>query len=270
MSRARQGRIAERFEQLRQAGRKAFVPYLTVGDPSLETSFELALMLEDSGADILELGLPFSDPIADGPTNQRAAQRALDRGVRTPDLLQLVQRLRERGFSLPIVLFTYANPLLQLAEHGPLGDALQGIDGVLVTDLPPEEAGEHIQQCRDAGIDTIFLAAPTTPATRLPRIAAATTGFLYYVSSKGVTGSRSALPESLEARVAELRASCSTPICVGFGVSSRDLAARVCAIADGYVIGSALATVIEAAAAAGEDPIEAARRFVTEVDPRSD
>jgi len=261
-------RITRRFEQLRAAGRKAFVPYLTVGDPSLELTLELALMLEASGADILELGLPFTDPIADGPTNQRAAQRALDRGVRTPDLLELVRKLRHQGCELPIVLFTYFNPLLQLAQRGHLGDDLAGIDGILVTDLPPEEAHDHIASCRAAGIDTIFLAAPTTPAARLPQLVEATTGFLYYVSSKGVTGSRSTLPTDLESQVTAVRAQSSMPVCVGFGISSRESAARVCAVADGYVIGSALGAVIESADAAGTDPVEAARNFVLTIDPR--
>ena len=268
MSLAAPSRITRRFEQLQATGRKAFVPYLTVGDPSLELTLDLAHMLEANGADILELGLPFTDPIADGPTNQRAAQRALDRGVRTPDLLRLVRQLREGGMELPLVLFTYSNPLLQLAQRGPLGEQLDGIDGILVTDLPPEEAGEHIQACRSNRIDTIFLAAPTTPTARLAGLSAATSGFLYYVSSKGVTGARSSLPPDLEGQVARVRGHCRQPVCVGFGISTREAAARVCAVADGYVVGSALGATIEAARARGEDPVEAARRFVTEIDPR--
>jgi len=261
-------RIADRFARLRAEGRKAFVPYLTVGDPSLDLTRELAFMLEDAGADILELGLPFTDPIADGPTNQRAAQRALDRGVRGEHLLKLVSELREGGFTLPIVLFTYFNPLLQLVGTRPLEDRLRGIDGVLVTDLPPEEAKAHIASCRRAGIDTIFLAAPTTPEARVAALAESTSGFLYYVSSTGVTGSRSALPDSLESQVAMLRRHCDLPICVGFGISTRDLAGRVCEVADGYVIGSALGAVIEQAHDAGDDPVRAARHFIGSVDPR--
>lgn len=268
MSQQPVSRITQRFNELRAAGRKAFVPYLTVGDPSLALTRDLAFMLEENGADVLELGLPFTDPIADGPTNQRAAQRALERGVRSEHLLELVSDLRAGGFTLPIVLFTYFNPLLQLARQGPLIDNLRGIDGVLVTDLPPEEAGEHITLCRQAGLDTIFLAAPTSPERRIAQLAESTSGFLYYVSSKGVTGSRSALPDDLEAKVAMLRRHCKAPICVGFGISTRNLAERVCAVADGYVIGSALGAVIEQAQDAGDDPVEAARRFVIAVDPR--
>jgi len=264
----RVSRITQRFHELRAAGRKAFVPYLTVGDPSLSLTRELAFMLEENGADVLELGLPFTDPIADGPTNQRAAQRALERGVRSEHLLELVSDLRTGGFKLPIVLFTYFNPLMQLASKGPLIDNLQGVDGILVTDLPPEEAGQHMELCRQAELDTIFLAAPTSPEQRIAKLAECTSGFLYYVSSKGVTGSRSALPDDLESKVAMLRKHCSAPICVGFGISNRNLAERVCAVADGYVIGSALGATIEKAQDAGQDPVEAARRFVIAVDPR--
>ncbi len=257
-------RITDRFDRLRSEGRKAFVPYLTAGDPDLATTAELARMLERCGADVLELGVPFTDPIADGPTNQRAAQRALDRGVTPGDVIDLVNQLRRAGFELPIVLFTYSNPLLRLLERGvPLG-----VDGVLVTDLPPEEAVDHVTACGAAGIDTIFLAAPTTPDARIAGIAAATTGFLYYVSSKGVTGARSDLPADLEGQVARLRARTALPICVGFGIASCETAARVCRVADGYVVGSALGRVIESAVEEGRDPVAAAERFVRSVDPR--
>lgn len=256
-------RITDRFTAL--DGRKAFVPYLTAGYPDLDTTAALAHMLERCGADVLELGVPFTDPIADGAVNQRAAQHALDSGVTPRDVLALVQRLRGEGFTLPIVLFTYANPLLQLEAQGV---ELQGVDGVLVTDLPPEEAADHIARSRAAGIDTIFLAAPTTPDGRVARIAEAGTGFLYYVSSKGVTGARAALPSDLEAQVARLRAACPLPLCVGFGIADQATAARVCEVADGYVVGSALGAVIEQAVQAGGDPVAAAEGFVRELDPR--
>ena len=257
-------RITDRFASLRDQGRKAFVPYLTAGDPDLETTASLARMLERNGADVLELGVPFTDPIADGPTNQRAAQRALDRGVTPGDVLELVEELRRTGFALPIVLFTYSNPLLRLQER----TAVLPVDGILVTDLPPEEAAGHISFCRAAGIDTIFLAAPTTPTSRIEAIAAATTGFLYYVSSKGVTGARSELPADLEGQIARLRGRTGLPVCVGFGIGSREVAARVCAASDGYVVGSALGRVIESAVEAGDDPVVAAERFVRSIDPR--
>jgi tryptophan synthase alpha chain len=241
--------------------KKAFVPYLTAGDPSLEMTRALAHMLAAEGADVLELGVPFTDPIADGPVNQRAGQRALDRGVTPGDVVQLVQDLRSDGFTLPIVLFTYSNPLLQL-------DDLGGVSMVLVTDLPPEEAGSHIARCRAAGIDTVFLAAPTTPLSRMQTIADHSTGFLYYVSSKGVTGARTELPADLEGQITKLREFTDLPIYVGFGIASRSTAARVCAIADGYVVGSAIGRVIEQAADDGADVVEAVRAFVRSIDPR--
>jgi len=262
-------RIARRFAALREQGRKGFVPYLTAGDPDLATTAALCRMLDAEGADVIELGVPFTDPIADGPTNQRAAQRALDRGVRPDGILSMVRDLRADGFELPIVLFTYWNPLRRLLEVGGGYGALDGIDGILVTDLPPEHASDHRAACADAGIDTIFLAAPTTPEERLPAVAAATSGFLYYVSSKGVTGARSALAEGLEADVARVKAAAGDlPVCVGFGISTRETAARVCAAADGFVVGSALGSVIEAAADAGDDVVAAARAFVKGLDPR--
>lgn len=262
-------RIAERFAQLSAQGRKAFVPYLTAGDPSLPVTGELCQMLEAEGADVIELGVPFTDPIADGPTNQRAAQRALDRGVRPDGILALVRELRADGFGLPIVLFTYWNPLRRLLEIGGGYAALHGIDGILVTDLPPEHAADHRTACAAAGIDTIFLAAPTTAPERMPEIARVTSGFLYYVSSKGVTGARATLSDDLEAGVRAVKAAAGDlPVCVGFGIGTRSVAARVCEVADGFVVGSALGNVIERASNAGEDVVEAARAFVRELDPR--
>lgn len=240
---------------------KAFVPYLTAGYPSIEVTRALAHMLAAEGADVLELGVPFTDPIADGPVNQRAGQQALDAGVTPGDVMRLVRDLRADGFALPIVLFTYSNPLLRL-------ESLDGVSMVLVTDLPPEEATDHIARCRAAGIDTVFLAAPTTPRDRIATLAKHTTGFLYYVSSKGVTGARSELPADLEGQIERLRGFTDLPIYVGFGISTRATAARVCEVADGYVVGSAIGVVIEDAIAAGADPVEAVRAFVRSIDPR--
>jgi tryptophan synthase alpha chain len=262
-------RIADRFARLRRQGRKAFVPYLTGGDPSLAVTAALCRMLEEEGADVIELGVPFTDPIADGPTNQRAAQRALDRGVTPDGILALVRDLRASGFGLPIVLFTYWNPLRRLLDLGGGYGSLDGVDGVLVTDLPPEHAVGHRAACAAAGIDTIFLAAPTTAPERMPLIAEASSGFLYYVSSRGVTGARAALGADLEAGVRAVKAAAGDlPVCVGFGIATREIAARVCTVADGFVVGSALGDVIEEAAEAGGDPVEAARGFVRGLDPR--
>ena len=261
-------RIQQRFAQLRAEGRKAFVPYLTAGDPDLPTTAALCRMLADR-ADVIELGVPFTDPIADGPTNQRAAQRALDAGVRPDHVLALVQQLRAEGFETPIVLFTYWNPLRRLLQVGDGYGALQGVDGILVTDLPPEQADGHVSACRAEGIDTIFLAAPTSPDDRLPLIAHHTSGFLYYVSSKGVTGARSGLADDLEEQVGRVKAAAGDlPVCVGFGISNRETAGRVCDVADGFVVGSALGSVIERTAADGGDVVAAAAAFVAELDPR--
>ena len=261
-------RIADRFAALQATGRRAFVPYLTAGDPDLPTTAALCRMLADH-ADVIELGVPFTDPIADGPTNQRASQRALDAGVRPDHVLAVVKQLRAEGVSTPIVLFTYWNPLRRLLEVGGGYAGLDGVDGILVTDLPPEQACEHIAACRAAGIDTIFLAAPTTPDNRLPLIVEHTTGFLYYVSSKGVTGAREGLADDLEEQVLRVKAAAgTTPVCVGFGIATAAMAARVCAVADGFVVGSALGSVIERAAAQGGDIVAAAETFVRALDPR--
>lgn len=261
-------RIAARFAALKEQGRAAFVPYLTAGDPDLPTTAALCRMLADR-ADVIELGVPFTDPIADGPTNQRASQRALDAGVKPDHVLAVVQQLRAEGFETPIVLFTYWNPLRRLLEVGDGYGALDGVDGILVTDLPPEQADDHVTASTAAGIDTIFLAAPTSPDERLPMIARATSGFLYYVSSKGVTGAREGLAADLEEQVTRVKAAAGAlPVCVGFGISTRDIAARVIEVADGFVVGSALGAVIEQAAADGEDVVAAARAFVEAIDPR--
>ncbi len=261
-------RISTRFAALKEEGRKAFVPYLTAGDPDLPTTAALCRMLADR-ADVIELGVPFTDPIADGPTNQRASQRALDAGVRPDHVLAVVKQLRAEGFETPIVLFTYWNPLRRLLQIGDGYGALDGVDGILVTDLPPEQADDHVSACQAAGIDTIFLAAPTSPDNRLPLIARHTSGFLYYVSSKGVTGARTGLASDLEEQVTRVKAAAKDlPVCVGFGISTRDMAARVIEVADGFVVGSALGAVIERTAADGGDVVAAARAFVEGVDPR--
>src|ERR1700759_825763 len=174
--------IADKFTELRNASRKAFIPYITAGDPDLETTARLIFELEASGADVLELGVPFSDPMADGPVIQRASERALRNGVTVRDCLNLVRRIREKS-EIPIVLFTYYNPLLSLGEES-MGRELSeaGIDGVLVTDLVPEEAGSFIQQMRAANVDTVFLVAPTSTDERLKLVAEACSGFVYAVS----------------------------------------------------------------------------------------
>lgn len=241
----------------RDAGRAAFIPYLTAGDPRLAELGRFAGALRAGGADILELGVPFSDPVADGPVNQRAAERALAAGTTLAGVLHAVRRLREAGERLPVALFTYFNPVLRM---GPAQFARRaadaGVDGVLVVDLPPEEAGEHRAACAASGLGTIFLASPTTAPERLRRAAEASTGFLYYVSRLGVTGERAALPESLRAELKAARAASPAPLAVGFGLSTPEQAAALAAHADAVVVGSALVRVV-----AEQPPEEAARRL---------
>jgi len=238
--------IAAAFERARVEKRAAFIPYLTAGDPDLETTGRLLFALARSGADIIELGVPFSDPIADGPVNQRAATRALASGTTLPAVLELVARVRE-GLAVPVVLFTYFNPLHargldRFAEQA----ASSGVDGVLCVDLPPEEAAaEYLPALRVYGLDTPFLLAPTSDKKRLAAVDRASTGFVYYVSRTGVTGTRSELPETLLAEAKRVRRKVSHPLAVGFGISTPEQARAVGRVADGVVVGSALVAIVE-------------------------
>lgn len=239
------GRIGARFDELRARGERAFVAFVTAGDPSLERTVEVALELEQAGVDVLELGVPFSDPLADGPVIQRASERALRSGTTLAGVLQAVRRIRERS-PLPIVLFSYLNPLLRHGL-GPLArEALAaGVDGVLVTDLPPEEAGDWLAAARAEGLDTVFLAAPTSPDERLRRIAAASRGFVYAISRTGVTGERHALSSDAAPLVARLKALTREPVALGFGISTPEQVRAAAALADGVVVGSALVRFLE-------------------------
>jgi tryptophan synthase alpha chain len=238
-------RIGERFATRRAEGRPAFVAFLTAGDPSLERTVEAAVELDRAGADVLELGVPFSDPLADGPVIQRASERALARGVTLARVLETVRRIRERS-ELPLLLFSYFNPLLQHGLERLAREAREaGADGALVTDLPPEEAGEWIAAARRAGLDTVFLAAPTSPPERLKRVAEASRGFVYAISRTGVTGERQALSEDARPLVERLRALTDVPVALGFGLSTPDQVRDAAAVADGVVVGSALVRFLE-------------------------
>lgn len=254
-------RIARRFELLRARGERALVPFLTAGDPDLETSEALVEVMAGAGADIIEIGVPFSDPVAEGPTIQRASERALAHGTSLRRILAMVARLRPK-LDVPLVLMGYANPFFAMGEQGFAKAAAQaGVDGVIVPDLPPEEGALFYGACREAGIDTILLSAPTTTPERMRMLAGATRGFLYYVSLTGVTGARARLPDDLAAGVARAREAGEAPVCVGFGISTPEHAARVGAVADGVVVGSALVERIEGAASRDE-AIDAVERFV--------
>jgi len=238
-------RIGPRFEQLRREGRKAFVAFLTAGDPSLERTVTAALELDRAGVDVLELGVPFSDPLADGPVIQRASERALRRGVTLSAVLDAVRRIRE-GSQIPLLLFSYLNPLLRRGLARLAREAREaGVDGVLVTDLPPEEAGEWLAIARGEDLDTVFLAAPTSPDERLRRVAEASRGFIYAVSRTGVTGERAALSADAGPLVERLRALTREPVALGFGISTPEQVAAAAAVADGVVVGSALVRFLE-------------------------
>ena len=238
-------RIEKTFAQLRVARRAALIPYLTAGDPSLEATEALVPVAEAAGADLLELGVPFSDPLADGATIQRASQRALARGVTLRKILHLVARIRPRT-EMPLVLMTYYNPILRAGPDAFVAEAAAaGLDGVIVPDLPPEEAGPLRAAPRAAGLAPIFLAAPTSTDARLRLICEASEGYIYAVSLRGVTGARATLPADLGAQVARLRAHTTKPVAVGFGISTPAQARQVAAVADGVIVGSALVGLVE-------------------------
>lgn len=235
------------FSACASAGRSAFIPYITAGDPSLSDTAAFVRTLAAAGADILELGVPFSDPIADGPVNQLAAERALTAGTTLQGILHLVRDLRAEGVTLPIILFTYLNPVLRMGvEHFAAQAVAAGVTGLLVVDLPPEAAGPYGTVMADHGLETVFLVSPTSPPERLKAAAQASTGFVYVVSRTGVTGEQQALADSLPQEIARLRTYIDAPLAVGFGISTPEQAHTVAQLADGVVVGSALVRTIAA------------------------
>jgi tryptophan synthase alpha chain len=239
-------RIAESFARARQEQRAAFVAYLCAGDPDFDTSLAACRAVIAAGADVLELGVPFSDPLADGLTNQLAAQRALEGGMTTARVFELVRRLRETS-QVPIVFYTYYNLVFSNGVDAYVRAAKEaGVDGILTLDLPPEEAGEFSEASRRHGVKTVFIVAPTTPAARLPVIGTAATGFIYYVSREGVTGVRDQVAANIPEAVAAIKRHTALPVVVGFGISTREQVRQVAAHADGVVVGSALVNVIKA------------------------
>lgn len=257
-------RIDDRFAALRKRGEGALVPFLTAGDPDLDTTEAMVLAMAQAGADVIELGVPFSDPIADGPTIQRASQRAIASGTTLRGILELVKRLRPR-VDVPLLLMGYANNFLAMGDrHFAQAASEAGVDAVIVADLPPEEGSGFFRACRDAGIDPVLLAAPTTTPERIALLAAESRGFLYYVSLTGVTSARASLAAGIEERVGAIRAEQTIPVCVGFGISTPEHARAVCQYADGAVVGSAIVDRIEQAKSR-DDAIEAVARFVDEL-----
>ncbi len=243
---AKGGRIQRKFEELRARGEAALVPFVVAGDPDLEHTGMLVMEMEARGADIIELGVPFSDPMADGPANQRSLARGLGAGASVSAILGLVGELRKQT-GIPIILFGYFNPFFRYGCERLCADGAQaGIDGLLVVDMPPEESHELVKPARAAGIDLIYLLAPTTPLERSRTIARSASGFLYYVSVTGVTGARAQVGSDVEQHVRELTTITRLPIGVGFGISTPAQAREVAGYADAVVVGSALSLLIEA------------------------
>ena len=238
-------RLTHTLETLRAQDRPALIPYIMVGDPDLEATERLVHILVASGADAVELGIPFSDPIADGPVNQRAGLRGLAHGAGVEAALRLVRRLRGRT-DVPLLFMTYYNLILQYGLADFCADAVRaGLDGLILADLPPDEAADLIAAARQSGLATVFLVAPTSTDDRIRAVAAAATGFIYCVSRTGVTGVRDELPEGLHDLLKRIKAQTSTPVCVGFGMSRADQVREVAHIADGVIVGSALVKAIE-------------------------
>ncbi len=238
-------RIAQAFARAQAQNRAAFVAYLCAGDPDFESSLEACRALLRNGVDVLELGVPFSDPLADGLTNQLAAQRALEGGMTAERVFALVAKLREEFPETPIVFYTYYNLVFSNGVEAYVQRAKEaGLDGLLTLDLPPEEADELSAACAKLQMKTVFIVAPTTPEARLPTITAATSGFIYYVSREGVTGERDTVAANVPDAVAAIKRHTELPVVVGFGISKREHVAEVAAHADGVVVGSALVNVI--------------------------
>ncbi|HID96540.1 MAG TPA: tryptophan synthase subunit alpha [Candidatus Latescibacteria bacterium] len=237
-------RISDAFQRLRSENRRAFIPYITAGDPDLRLTRELVFEMEMAGAKIIELGIPFSDPLADGPTIQEASQKALRAGTTLEKILSTVEEIR-RASDVPIALMTYYNPIFRVGISNFLQQAVDaGVDGIIVPDLPPEEGEELRRTAERIGIDTIFLLAPTSTAERIRLVAEASTGFIYCVSVTGVTGAREKLSGQVRELVARVRRHTNKPLGVGFGISTPDQAAEVARWADGVIVGSAIIKVI--------------------------
>jgi tryptophan synthase alpha chain len=241
-----QGRISAKFRELRARNEAAMIPYVVAGDPDLDTTRAIVREFEARGADLIELGVPFSDPMADGPANQRASARGLGGGASLAAIMSMVSELR-RESEIPIVLFGYFNPIFHYGCARLCADAARaGIDGLLVVDLPPEEAGELRDPARANGIDLIYLLAPTTPVERARKVARSGSGFLYYVSVMGVTGARTSVASDIEEHVRGIRSVTDLPVGVGFGISTPEQAAEIARYSDAVVVGSAISLLVEA------------------------
>lgn len=237
-------RISKTFKKLKKQGGKAFIPYVMAGDPSLQKTKEVVLLFEGCGADIVELGVPFSDPLADGPTIQRASERALKNGVTLRKVISLVKDLRQIT-QVPLVLMTYFNPVFKYGTEDFIKDAGDtGVDGVIIPDLPPDEAGDFIRLSEKTRLDTIFLLAPTSTEDRIKKVTGASSGFIYYVSITGITGANLLLDGSMETLISNIRKYTDKPLAVGFGISTPGDASAVARISDGVIVGSAIVKML--------------------------
>lgn len=258
-------RIDHAFERARKNGRKVLIPYIMAGDPDLETTCRLVPALDRAGADVIELGIPFSDPIADGPVILRAAMRSLTHDTSLEEVLGAVRRIRAQT-EIPIVFMSYYNPIYQYGEEAFARDAVAaGVDGVIIPDLPPEEGAGLMAAARAHGLATIFLLAPTSNPERIARVCRATTGFVYYVSLTGITGAALTDHADVKARIERIRQATRKPIAVGFGIATPEQAREVGQVADGVIVGSALVRVIESRheeAGGTGGVVEAAAEFV--------
>jgi tryptophan synthase alpha chain len=245
-------RIDRKFNELRKARKKAFIAYITAGDPSLPKTVELALALEKAGADIIELGVPFSDPLADGPTIQNASFRALRKGTTIPKILVAVKKIRQSS-DIPLALMTYYNPVFHFGEEKFVRAAKAvGVDGLIIPDLPVEEARRLRRAAKASDLSTVFFLAPTTAKIRMPMIVQASTGFIYFLSVTGVTGARTSVPADLQKNIRLAKRLTDKPICVGFGISTPGQVRAIARVADGVIVGSAIVKEIEKNAKRGD------------------
>ncbi|MDO8281346.1 MAG: tryptophan synthase subunit alpha [Thermodesulfovibrionia bacterium] len=236
--------ISQVFDKLKTSGRKALIPYIMAGDPTLSATKKYISVLEQAGADIIELGVPFSDPLADGPTIQRAAERAIKHKVTLRKVLKLVSEIR-KSTDIPIILMTYYNPVFKFGVSSFVKAAVKaGVDGVIVPDLIPDEADEYIKESRKYKLDTIFLLAPTSTPDRIKKIANASTGFIYYVSITGITGSKLSAGPKMKQTLRSIKKATKKPVAVGFGISTPEEAASMSLLADGVIVGSAIVKLI--------------------------
>ncbi len=255
--------MRETLAAARKKGASTFIPFVMAGDPDMETSEKIIIGLEKAGAALLELGIPFSDPVADGITVQRAAERALAKGATLQGVLGLVKKLRSSGVKMPICLFSYLNPIYKLGYETFIKAALAaGAQGALIVDLPPEEAGEYRAAAEKHKFETVFLCSPTTTPERLKLVDEFSSGFVYYVSREGVTGAQSSLPQQLNDKIIALKATLKNPVAVGFGISTPEHVKALAGKADGIVVGSALVKIVEENPANAAEAVEKKARLL--------